>query len=60
MSDYLPPGLEQRVNASHARRIPAAVERELAARHLPALEVLADRFGDPVTTWLDHARDALR
>lgn len=58
--EHLPPGLERRINASHARRIPAEVERELAARHLPALEALADRFGAPVDGWLAHARDALR
>jgi hypothetical protein len=54
-----PAGLERRINQSNARTIPSSIERHLAEMHLPALEQLADRFGHPVTDWLDHARSAL-
>lgn len=59
LPEHHPPGLEQRINASRSRRIPAPIERHLAELHRSALERLADRFGGPAEGWLARARAVL-
>jgi len=55
----LPPGRERKVNAAGGGAAPAAVSRHLAELHLPALEVLAGRYGGAPERWLARARELL-
>ena len=56
---FLPPDLMRPVHEGKAHAIPSRLERELAAIHLEDLRLLEERFGDPVTAWLQRAERAL-
>lgn len=52
--------LGERVNASRRASggdIPPTIATQLARHYLPDLEVLAERFGEPVSEWLALARE---
>lgn len=57
----MPDGVSRAINAAGGYRIPVPrrFERHLARQHLPQLQVLAQRFKDPVATWLERAEHVL-
>ena len=58
-SDFTPRDASELVNSGKGERIPAVLEREIAALLLPETEELNRRFANTYTQrWLAHARKA--
>jgi hypothetical protein len=52
-------GEKANVAGDHRSPVPERFQPHLARQYLPQLEVLSERFGEPVTSWLRRAQAAL-
>lgn len=57
---HIPAAVSSRVNPSpsQANAVPERFQIYLARMHLPQLQELSDRFGEPATAWLRRAEEA--
>jgi hypothetical protein len=51
--------LNEKVHASREAAMPAEIHQYLAAKYLPELTALEQRFGEPMKNWLEAARAAV-
>jgi hypothetical protein len=60
--ECIPVNVAQKVNPTGKYRtaIPEVLQIYLARQYMPQLEILSQRFGEPVNSWLRQAKDILR
>ena len=58
---HISPDLRRKKNSTDGYKIPipSEIEKYLAIRHLPQLEILSERFGGYTLEWLDYAREVI-